>query len=514
MRSYLLALGLLFVMGSLAQDSLLPTGLYEEYLPRHSFRTTSFTGWSFGGDTVIMDDFIRLTPTEKGRKGWLWNSFPNSYSDWMVLTELRVSPNPDSPARLGADGMAVWFTKERSQPGPIFGNKDQFTGLGVILDTFDNDNKRDNPRIQIVYNDGTRTYDKNQDGRNTELASCQVNFRGQIPIKLKIAYFNKRLQVSYDTSGQVFEEHRKWTVCNAEPLYLDLPRLGYFGVTAETGDLFDNHDVYSFVTYRLAMQDPNVNTRASVFGEDQDRETQAAERQREADRARDEQRLQQERAQAELLAQQEKTRQEEQERARAAQDQQQHQQQQQQQQQQYTQQQHTQQQQNTNTAGNSALENKLDTLINAMASTNRGNSYSSNDFSSLATKADVLGLATKSDVAACRSNNVDGVVAQLKNDVLGVQNKVSSNHQDVTRELQELKVSLRTLMSTVDQLRNGIEGAKNEVRLLGAQAQSRASTESQSSFSWSWLYLLIVQAFVYAGYVFVKKRREDSKKIL
>jgi hypothetical protein len=37
--------------------------------------------------------------------------------------------------------MAVWFTKERSQPGPIFGNKDQFTGLGVILDTFDNDNK-------------------------------------------------------------------------------------------------------------------------------------------------------------------------------------------------------------------------------------------------------------------------------------------------------------------------------------------------------------------------------------
>jgi mannose-binding lectin 1 len=285
MRSYLLALGLLFVMGSLAQDSLLPTGLFEEYLPRHSFRTTSFTGWSFGGDTVIMDDFIRLTPTEKGRKGWLWNSFPNSYSDWLVLTELRVSPNPDSPARLGADGMAVWFTKERSQPGPIFGNKDQFTGLGVILDTFDNDNKRDNPRIQIVYNDGSRSYDKNQDGRNIELASCQVNFRGQVPIKLKVAYFNKRLQVSYDTSGQVFEEHRKWTVCNTEPLYLEVPRLGYFGVTAETGDLFDNHDVYSFVTYRLAMQDPNINTRAHVYGEDQDRETQqAAERQRELDR--------------------------------------------------------------------------------------------------------------------------------------------------------------------------------------------------------------------------------------
>lgn len=511
MRSYLLALGLLFVMGSLAQDTLLPSGLFEEYLPRHSFRTTSFTGWSFGGDTVIMDDFIRLTPTEKGRKGWLWNSFPNSYTDWLVLTELRVSPNPDSPARLGADGMAVWFTKERSQPGPIFGNKDQWTGLGVILDTFDNDNKRDNPRIQIVMNDGTRNYDKNQDGRNIELASCQVNFRGQVPIKLKIAYFNKRLQVSYDTSGQVFEEHRKWTVCNAEPLYLELPRLGYFGVTAETGDLFDNHDVYSFVTYRLAMQDPNVNQRAQVWGEDQDRETQAAERQRELDRTRDEQRLQQERAQADLLAQQEKQRQEEQERTRAAQEQQNQQQQQQQQQQQYTQQQHTQQQQ----PGGSALESKLDALINAMASGNRGNTYGSGaDFSSLATKADVLGLATKSDVAACRTGGNDGIIAQLKNDVLGVQNKVSSNHQDMTRELQELKVSLRTLMSTVDQLRNGVEGAKNEVRLMAQQTHTRAGEQSSSSFSWSWLYLLIVQGFVYAGYVFIKKRREDSKKIL
>jgi mannose-binding lectin 1 len=416
MRSYLLALGLLFVMGSLAQDSLLPTGLFEEYLPRHSFRTTSFTGWSFGGDTVIMDDFIRLTPTEKGRKGWLWNSFPNSYSDWLVLTELRVSPNPDSPARLGADGMAVWFTKERSQPGPIFGNKDQFTGLGVILDTFDNDNKRDNPRIQIVYNDGSRSYDKNQDGRNIELASCQVNFRGQVPIKLKVAYFNKRLQVSYDTSGQVFEEHRKWTVCNTEPLYLEVPRLGYFGVTAETGDLFDNHDVYSFVTYRLAMQDPNINTRAHVYGEDQDRETQqAAERQRELDRIKDEQRMQQDRAQQELAAQQEKQRQEEQDRARAAQEQQNQQQQQQQQynqqnnqqQQQHNQQQQynpqTNQQQQQNPGSNAALENKLDALINAMGSGNRANSYGGgNDFSNLATKADVLGLATKSDVAACK----------------------------------------------------------------------------------------------------------------
>jgi DNA primase len=274
--------------------------------------------------------------------------------------------------------------------------------------------QRDNPRIQIVYNDGTRNYDKNQDGRNIELASCQVNYRGQVPIKLKIAYYNKKVQVSYDASGQVFEEHRRWTVCNAEPVYLELPRLAYFGVTAETGDLFDNHDIYSFVTYRLATQE-YTNTRASVYGEDQDRETANAERQRELERiGRDQQRQQEEQAAAELLKNSEKQREEEAERARAAQQQQEQQklqynqqqyiqnQQQQQQQQQYNQQQNAQNTLQSSTQTSSALENKIDSLINAMASNNRAGAQYGTDFNSLATKADVMQLATKSDVAACK----------------------------------------------------------------------------------------------------------------
>lgn len=36
------------------------------------------------------------------------------------------------------DGFAVWFTKERAETGPVFGNRDRFEGLGIFFDTYAN----------------------------------------------------------------------------------------------------------------------------------------------------------------------------------------------------------------------------------------------------------------------------------------------------------------------------------------------------------------------------------------
>ncbi len=36
--------------------------------------------------------------------------------------------------------MAIWFTKDRMTPGPVFGSKDYFVGLAIILDTYSNHN--------------------------------------------------------------------------------------------------------------------------------------------------------------------------------------------------------------------------------------------------------------------------------------------------------------------------------------------------------------------------------------
>lgn len=45
---------------------------------------------------------------------------------------------------LFGDGMAIWYAKERMQPGPVFGNHDFFHGLVVIIDTYSNHNGEHN----------------------------------------------------------------------------------------------------------------------------------------------------------------------------------------------------------------------------------------------------------------------------------------------------------------------------------------------------------------------------------
>jgi hypothetical protein len=37
--------------------------------------------------------------------------------------------------------MAFWYTRERMEEGPVFGNRDRWNGLAITFDTFDNDGK-------------------------------------------------------------------------------------------------------------------------------------------------------------------------------------------------------------------------------------------------------------------------------------------------------------------------------------------------------------------------------------
>ena len=54
---------------------------------------------------------------------------------------------------------AIWFTEERGQEGPVFGSNDNWKGLGLFFDSFDNDGQRNNPYILAMVNDGTQSYD-------------------------------------------------------------------------------------------------------------------------------------------------------------------------------------------------------------------------------------------------------------------------------------------------------------------------------------------------------------------
>jgi mannose-binding lectin 1 len=75
---------------------------------------------------------------------------------WEVEVHIRISGR----GKIGADGMAIWYTVEGA-PGEgtdrrIYGSRDRWMGLGIVLDSFDNNNQQDNPVIMAFANDGTK----------------------------------------------------------------------------------------------------------------------------------------------------------------------------------------------------------------------------------------------------------------------------------------------------------------------------------------------------------------------
>lgn len=85
---------------------------------------------------------VRLAPSLKSQKGAIWTKAPTEFEWWEVDIVFRISGR----GRIGADGMAFWYTTEQGDyNGNSFGSSDRWNGLGVLFDSFDNDNAHNNP---------------------------------------------------------------------------------------------------------------------------------------------------------------------------------------------------------------------------------------------------------------------------------------------------------------------------------------------------------------------------------
>ena len=97
----------------------------------------------------------------------------------------------------GGDGFTFWFVEEPKKPGNMFGSSDQFKGLAIIFDSWDDDGKEDNPFVTAMVNDGTKKYD-HRDGETSNVpnARCSVNYRNtQNAVVFKFTYKEKSLKV-------------------------------------------------------------------------------------------------------------------------------------------------------------------------------------------------------------------------------------------------------------------------------------------------------------------------------
>ncbi|UYV62757.1 LMAN2, partial [Cordylochernes scorpioides] len=173
---------------------------------------------------------------------------PCNVRNWQLEVHFKVHGKGKD---LFGDGMAIWYAKEPLLLGPVFGSKDNFYGLGVFLDTYANQNGPHNhghPYISAMVNNGTLQYDHDRDGTHTEIAGCEAKFRGKDDdTHVAIRYEYDTISVSIDIDGK-----NSWKNC-FQVNNVRLPTGYYFGATAATGDLTDNHDIISMKLYELEV---------------------------------------------------------------------------------------------------------------------------------------------------------------------------------------------------------------------------------------------------------------------
>ncbi|XP_025834534.1 vesicular integral-membrane protein VIP36-like [Agrilus planipennis] len=97
-----------------------------------------------------------------------------------------------------------------------------------------------------MINNGTLHYDHDRDGTHTQLAGCEAKFRNvDYDTYISVKYEHDVLTVSTD-----IENKAAWKEC-FQVKGVKLPTGYYFGFSATTGDLSDNHDIISVKMYEL-----------------------------------------------------------------------------------------------------------------------------------------------------------------------------------------------------------------------------------------------------------------------
>ncbi|GAB5567091.1 vesicular integral-membrane protein VIP36 isoform X1 [Prionailurus iriomotensis] len=272
--------------------------------PYQGVGSSSMPLWDFQGSTILTSQYVRLTPDERSKEGSIWNHqfvqrpqnmtfpapqpwhchhtevwlglqeaggmLPCFLKDWEMHVHFKV--HGAGKKNLHGDGIALWYTRDRLVPGPVFGSKDNFHGLAIFLDTYPNDETTERvfPYISVMVNNGSLSYDHSKDGRWTELAGCTADFRNRDhDTFLAVRYSRGRLTVMTD-----LEDKNEWKNC-IDITGVRLPTGYYFGASAGTGDLSeqdgdynldlqtrklpqdldpDNHDIISMKLFQLMVE--------------------------------------------------------------------------------------------------------------------------------------------------------------------------------------------------------------------------------------------------------------------
>ncbi|XP_020034348.1 protein ERGIC-53-like [Castor canadensis] len=217
--------------------------------------------WSHHGDAIPGLEEVRLVPSLRNQSGAVWSRASVPFPAWEVEMQMRVT----GLGRRGAQGMAVWYTQDRGQVNSVLGEPASWDGIGIIFDSSTKD-AQNSPAIRVLASDGHTLPEQPGDGANQVLGSCHRDFRNRpYPFRARITYWGQRLHVSL---GSGLTPNDPDEICvDVGPLIL-APG-GFFGVSAATSTLADDHDVLSFLTFSLSEPGPEAAPRPFLEMEQQ-----------------------------------------------------------------------------------------------------------------------------------------------------------------------------------------------------------------------------------------------------
>ncbi|KAH9092233.1 hypothetical protein LEN26_018587 [Aphanomyces euteiches] len=208
--------------------------------------------WIYGGSAEVKKNFIRLTTDRQNKKGYIWNNELVDRDTFVTVLTFRIS---GQGKKWFGDGIGLWLTNSQNYVyGDNHGFTSDFTGVGIIMDTFVNpDHKGGHKDISIQINDGTKSLQQLNDEQKIGCDAAlryheeSANFspaHSASRIKVKVVRRTLTIDVDEKSTGQ-------WKRCYEVnvPFSADWLKTATLGITAATGGVADNHDILRLLTF-------------------------------------------------------------------------------------------------------------------------------------------------------------------------------------------------------------------------------------------------------------------------
>ncbi|KAH9578266.1 Legume-like lectin [Trypanosoma melophagium] len=207
--------------------------------------------WTFGLNTVVTDNYVRLTESAPDAKGYLWNRHSNHMEAFELNVTLQMRKrNSPTLATLKEGGMGIWYTTaanfSSNADTRLYGFAQRFFGIGVLLSHSD--------EISLLANNGSISFDT-QSIEQQRRGHCLIPALGELHLTITILYNGNTMDVLYVYHGNDEPEPSDFarTVFCASVPSPPLTGTYRFGVTAANSATTQaTHEIHSVIMTPLS----------------------------------------------------------------------------------------------------------------------------------------------------------------------------------------------------------------------------------------------------------------------